>query len=45
MASRDQRLAKRPGTKRLSARDIMSRDPICVTEQTSLADCARLMRE
>ncbi|HEY7611227.1 MAG TPA: CBS domain-containing protein [Alphaproteobacteria bacterium] len=44
MASRDQRFTKRPGGRRLVARDIMSRDPICVTEQTSLADCARLMR-
>jgi CBS domain-containing protein len=36
---------KRAAARRLTARDIMSRDPICVTAQTPLADCARLMRE
>src|SRR5262245_8476076 len=45
MASRDQRYVKRAPSRRLIARDIMTRDPICVTEQTPLADCARLMRE
>ncbi len=45
MASRDQRFAKRAAPRRLTARDIMTRDPICITEKTPLADCARLMRE
>lgn len=29
----------------MNAQDIMSKDPICVTPDTSLADAARLMRE
>ena len=45
MASRHHRPAKRASTRRLTARDIMTRDPVCVTEKTTLADCARLMRE
>jgi CBS domain-containing protein len=45
MASRDQKYAKRVPGRRMTARDIMTRDPICVTAQTPLADCARLMRE
>lgn len=45
MASRVHRNVKRSASRRLTARDIMTRDPICVTEQTPLADCARLMRE
>ncbi len=45
MASREHRPAKRSATRRLTARDIMTRDPVCITEQTPLADCARLMRE
>lgn len=45
MASRHHRPAKRASARRLTARDIMTRDPICVAEKTPLADCARLMRE
>lgn len=45
MASRDHRPPRRAPRQRLMARDIMTRDPLCVTEQTPLADCARLMRE
>jgi CBS domain-containing protein len=45
MASRSLQTVKKAPTRRLTARDIMTRDPICVTEQTPLADCARLMRE
>lgn len=45
MASRDYRAVKRAPRQRLMARDIMTRDPLCVTAQTPLADCARLMRE
>ncbi|KAB2864919.1 MAG: CBS domain-containing protein [Bauldia sp.] len=45
MASRDPRSVKRAPSRRLTAQDVMARDPICVTEKTTLADCARLMRE
>jgi CBS domain-containing protein len=45
MASRSPLTVKRAPIRRLNARDIMTRDPLCVTEQTPLADCARLMRE
>jgi len=45
MASRSLQSVKKAPARRLTARDIMTRDPICVTEQTPLADCARLMRE
>ena len=45
MASRYPQSGKKAPARRLTARDIMTRDPICVTDQTSLADCARLMRE
>mgnify|MGYP001389059803 CR=1 FL=1 len=45
MASRDLRAAKRAAARRPTARDIMTRDPVCVAEKTPLADCARLMRE
>ncbi len=45
MASRYHRPAKRVSARRLTAWDIMTRDPLCVTGQTPLSECARLMRE
>ena len=45
MASRYHRPAKRALARRLTAWDIMTRDPVCVAGQTSLAECVRLMRK
>jgi CBS domain-containing protein len=45
MASRDPRAAKRAPRRRLTARDVMTRDPVCVAAHTPVAECARLMAE
>jgi len=45
MASLDYRTVKRAPSRRMTAWDLMTRDSICLTEQTPLADCTRLTRE
>jgi len=45
MASREFQAQKRPPRRRLVARDVMTRDPLCANPQMSVAECARLMGE
>jgi len=45
MASREHIPPKRAPRRRLVARDVMTRDPVCVSEKATVAECARLMAE
>ena len=45
MGSREYQPQKRPPRRRLVARDVMTRDPVCANPQMSVAECARLMGE